>query len=83
VSEIIIQPTITMTFFREIKPIGSDLLNTEEAARHLGVSTETVRRLCRKRALTFTRVTATDYRFKRSQLDEYLASRTTERRAAR
>jgi excisionase family DNA binding protein len=80
VNEIIIQPTITYTFFREIKPTGSDLLNCEEAARHLSVSIETVRRLCRKRALTFTKVTGTDYRFRRSDLEEYLASRTTKRK---
>jgi excisionase family DNA binding protein len=80
VIEIIIQPTITHFIFREIKPTGSDLLACEEAAKYLSVSTETVRRLCRKRALTFTKVTGTDYRFRRSDLDEYLASRTTIRK---
>ena len=79
-NEITIQPTITLTFVREIKPIGNDILNCEEAAKHLSVSTETVRRLCRKRALTFTKVTGTDYRFRRSDLEEYLASRTTARK---
>jgi excisionase family DNA binding protein len=80
VNQINIQPTITLTFFREIKATGSDLLNCEEAAQVLSVSIETVRRLCRKKALTFTKVTGTDYRFRRSDLGEYLASRTTVRK---
>jgi excisionase family DNA binding protein len=80
VNEIIIQPTITLTFVELLKPTGSDLLNCEEAAQVLSVSIETVRRLCRKKALTFTRVTGTDYRFRRGDLDEYLESRTTKRK---
>jgi excisionase family DNA binding protein len=84
--EIVVQPTLTV--FRPVaastpeKPPGS-LLSTEEAAAFLAISAETVRRLCRKRAITYTTVTATDYRFAREDLEEYLRSRTVKRKSIR
>jgi hypothetical protein len=53
--EIVVQPTLT--FFKSVaastpeKPPGS-LLSTEEAAAFLAISAETLRRLCRRRAIT-------------------------------
>jgi hypothetical protein len=44
------------------KPPGS-LLSTEEAAAFLGISQESLRRLCRRKAVTFIRVTPDEYRF--------------------
>jgi excisionase family DNA binding protein len=81
--QVIIQPVLT--FFKPITaPASVDgYLTAEQAAAHVGVSTETVRRLCRKRAITYTAVTATDYRFTRADLDEYLQSRTVKRKSVR
>jgi excisionase family DNA binding protein len=84
--EIVVQPILTV--FRPVaaptpeKPPGS-LLTTEEAAEILSVVPETVRRLCQKRAITYTTVTATDYRFAREDLEEYLRSRTVKRKSIR
>jgi len=80
--EVTILPTITITHFRTIEPSGNDLLTTEEAAKYLSVAPETVRRLCRRKAITFITVTPKDYRFSRADLDEYITSRRNVRRSA-
>jgi excisionase family DNA binding protein len=82
--QVVIQPVLT--FFKPIQATAAQVdgyLTAEQAAECIGVSTETVRRLCRKRAITYTAVTATDYRFTRAHLDEYLQSRTVKRKSVR
>lgn len=56
------------------KPAGA-LLSTEEAANYLAVSAETLRRLCRRKAITFIQVTPSEYRFDVNDLKEYIDSR--------
>jgi excisionase family DNA binding protein len=43
-------------------------LTVEEAARYLGVTPETLRRLCRKRRIPFAKI-GSDYRFRQADLD--------------
>jgi excisionase family DNA binding protein len=64
----------------EPKPPGS-LLSTEEAAAFLGISTESLRRLCRRKAVTFIRVTADEYRFHPDDLAEFVNSRRNKRKS--
>jgi excisionase family DNA binding protein len=66
----------------EEKPPGS-LLTTEQAAEYLGICSETLRRKCKKRMITYIAVTPTDYRFIREHLDEYLQSHTVKRKSIR
>jgi excisionase family DNA binding protein len=72
--EIVVQPTLTV--FRPVaastpeKPPGS-LLSTEEAAAFLAISAETLRRLCRRKAITFIQV-ASEYRFTKADLNEFI-----------
>jgi excisionase family DNA binding protein len=63
-------------------PPGAGLWTTEEAADYLSISAETLRRLARARAIAFVAVTPRDYRFRREDLEEYVASRTNKRRSA-
>jgi len=83
--QVVIQPTLT--FFKPIaapapeKPPGS-LLSTEEAAAFLAISAETLRRLCRRKAMTFIQV-ASEYRFTKADLNEYVSSRRNRRKSAR
>jgi len=58
------------------------LLTTDEAADYLAISPETLRRLCRQKAITFVNPTPSEYRFRLANLDEYIASRTNRRRSA-
>jgi excisionase family DNA binding protein len=62
------------------KPPGS-LLSTEEAAAFLAVSSESLRRLSRRRAVTFIRVTPDEYRFHPDDLVEYVNSRRNKRKS--
>jgi excisionase family DNA binding protein len=55
------------------------LLSTEAAAEHLAIAPETLRRLCRQKAITFIQVTPSEYRFTLSDLEEYIASRRNKR----
>jgi len=55
------------------------LLATEEAAGYLAISPETLRRLCRQKAVTFIQPTPSEYRFALSDLEEYVASRRNRR----
>jgi excisionase family DNA binding protein len=83
--EIVVQPTLTV--FRSVaaptpeKPPGS-LLSTEEAAAFLAISAETLRRLCRRKAITFIQV-ASEYRFTKADLNEYVSSRRNRRKSVR
>ena len=55
------------------------LLTTEEAADYLAVSPETLRRLCRAKAITFIQPTPSEYRFALADLEEYINSRRNKR----
>ena len=55
------------------------LLTTEAAAEYLAIAPETLRRLCRQKAITFIQVTPSEYRFSVSDLEEYIASRRNKR----
>jgi len=63
-----------------IKPNGA-LLNTDEAAEYLSISAETLRRLCRRKAVTFIQITPSEYRFSREDLNEYVSSRRNRRKS--
>ena len=56
-------------------PEPDSLLSTEAAAERLAISPETLRRMCRRKAITFIAVTPHKYHFSRADLDEYVASR--------
>ena len=58
------------------------LLNTDEAAEYLSISVETLRRLCRRKAITFIQITPSEYRFSREDLNEYVSSRRNRRKSA-
>jgi excisionase family DNA binding protein len=64
-----------------IKP-NAALLNTDEAAEYLSISAETLRRLCRRKAITFIQITPSEYRFSRKDLNEYVSSRRNRRKSA-
>ncbi|HEX3443867.1 MAG TPA: helix-turn-helix domain-containing protein [Chthoniobacterales bacterium] len=51
---------------RSPQPGGA--LTVEEAARYLGVTPETIRRLCRQRRISFAKI-GSDYRFRQVDLD--------------
>jgi excisionase family DNA binding protein len=58
------------------------LLTTEEAASFLAISPETLRRLCRRKVITFIQV-ASEYRFTKADLNEYISSRRNRRKSLR
>jgi excisionase family DNA binding protein len=58
------------------------LWSCEEASRYLGVRKETVRDWARERRLTHVRLSAIDIRFRKSDLDEFVASRVNWRKSA-
>jgi excisionase family DNA binding protein len=74
-------PAKTENATEQERPVGS-LLSTERAAEYLGVSPETLRRLCKRQVITFIRVTPHEYRFDLADLDEYKNSRRNRRRSA-
>jgi excisionase family DNA binding protein len=61
-------------------PKPGSLLSTEEAAAFLGISPESLRRLCRRKAITFIQVLPGEYRFHQDDLAEYVDSRRNRRR---
>jgi excisionase family DNA binding protein len=63
---------------RQEKLPGS-LLTTDEAAEYLAIAPETLRRLCRQKAVTFIQVTPSEYRFALTDLEEYVYSRRNKR----
>ena len=63
------------------KPHGS-LLSTERAAQYLDISPETLRRLCKRKVITFIRITPHEYRFDLADLEEYKNSRRNRRKSA-
>jgi excisionase family DNA binding protein len=71
-------------FRLEEKPTkpNAALLNTDEAAEYLSISAETLRRLCRRKAITFIQITPSEYRFSREDLNEYVSSRRKRRKSA-
>ena len=62
------------------KPNGT-LLNTDEAAEYLALSAETLRLLCRRKAITFIQITPSEYRFAREDLNEHVSSRHNRRKS--
>jgi len=46
----------------------------DEAAEYLSISAETLRRFCRRKAVTFIQITSSEYRFSREDLNEYAFS---------
>jgi excisionase family DNA binding protein len=66
---------------KQERPVGS-LLSTERAAQYLDISPETLRRLCKRKVITFIRVTPHEYRFDLADLDEYKESRRNRRKSA-
>jgi excisionase family DNA binding protein len=57
------------------------LWNTEQAADYLSISAETLRRLCRRKAITFIQVTPSEYRFDLPDLVEYKEARRNRRKS--
>jgi excisionase family DNA binding protein len=55
------------------------LLTTDEAADYLAIAPETLRRLCRAKAITFIQPTPSEYRFAVADLEEYINSRRNKR----
>ena len=55
---------------RQQKPAGA-LLTTDEAAEYLAISAETLRRLCRRKEISFVRVGG-DYRFRPQDLEIWI-----------
>jgi len=83
--EIVVRPTLTV--FRQVtastpEKLPGSLLSTEEAAGFLAISAETLRRLCRRKAITFVQV-ASEYRFTKADLNEFISSRRTRRKSVR
>jgi excisionase family DNA binding protein len=58
-----------------------NLLNTEQAAKFLHVSVESLRRLVRRKAISFVQVLPSEYRFREKDLQEYVMSRWNQRRS--
>lgn len=52
---------------------GEPLLDTSDVARFLGVTVDTVQRLCRERKIRFARM-GRAYRFRRAWVDDYVES---------
>jgi excisionase family DNA binding protein len=65
-----------------VPEFSATLLSTEAAAERLSISPETLRRMCRRKAITFIAVTPHEYRFAHADLDEYVASRRNKRKSA-
>jgi excisionase family DNA binding protein len=61
------------------KRLPPGLLTTEEAADYLAIGPETLRRLCRAKAITFIQPTPGVYRFAMSDIEEYINSRRNKR----
>jgi excisionase family DNA binding protein len=55
------------------------LLTTDEAADFLAIAPETLRRLCRQKAISFIQPTPSEYRFALADLEEYVSSRRNKR----
>jgi excisionase family DNA binding protein len=60
---------------------NGSLLTTEEASEYLAISAETLRRLCRRKAIIFIAV-GSEYRFSQDDLKEYVASRRNRRKSS-
>ena len=87
--EIIVQ--IKQTFEIDGKPVAAlppipksfddSLLSTYDAAERLAISPETLRRMCRRKAITFIQV-GSGYRFSQGDIKEYVASRRNRRKSS-
>jgi excisionase family DNA binding protein len=58
-----------------------NLLNTEQAAKFLHVSVESVRRLVRRKAISSVSVLPSEHRFRKKDLEEYVMSRWNRRKS--
>ena len=57
------------------------LLSTEAAAKFLAISPESLRRLCRRKAINYLDIVPGEYRFDQADLDEYVNSRRHHRKS--
>jgi excisionase family DNA binding protein len=57
------------------------LLNTEQAAAYLNIAPESLRRLVRRKAISFVQVLPSEYRFRQKDLEEYVLSRWNRRQS--
>jgi excisionase family DNA binding protein len=58
-----------------------NLLNTEQAAKFLHVSVESLRRLVRRKAISSVSVLPSEHRFRKKDLEEYVMSRWNRRKS--
>jgi excisionase family DNA binding protein len=58
------------------------LLSSEEAAAYLDIAVVTLRRMCKRRAIAFIRVSPREFHFDPTDLDEFKASRRHRRKTA-
>jgi excisionase family DNA binding protein len=68
--------TLPLQETRQKKPAGA-LLSTEEAAGYLALSPETLRRLCRRKGISFVKVGG-DYRFQPEDLETWIQANREE-----
>jgi len=59
--------------------LESALLTTEQAAAHMSIASETVRRLVRAKLISFVAITPNAYRLRREDLEEYINARRHQR----
>ena len=57
---------------------GDELLPLKEVAKRLGVSVETVRRYIKQKKLAAVRLTNTNLRVRKSELDRFIKERETD-----
>jgi excisionase family DNA binding protein len=61
---------------KDISSSNSDgLLDLTEAAKYLKISNRTLRDLCHRRAVSYSKINYRNWRFRKSDLDAYLAKR--------
>ena len=80
--QVVVKPWMIITQQAEPpkeRPPG--LWNTEQAAEFLSISPETLRRLCRKKLITFILITPSEYRFAKDDLIEYADIRRNMRKS--
>jgi excisionase family DNA binding protein len=62
-------------------PVPATLLTTTDAATYLNISPESLRRLVRRKAISFVAVLPSEFRFRQVDLEEYVMSRWNRRRS--
>jgi excisionase family DNA binding protein len=54
---------------------GDELLDLSAAAKYLKISNRVLRDLCKRRLVSYARINYRNWRFRKSDLDAYLAKR--------